>query len=248
MPSRRGSARATGGDIGHPAEPAERPVAQQGRADHVGLDGHHAATGVTEVGSRVGGVGAVVAHHEELARGDDDIEGCLRGAHPLDQIGLVDGLAIDREQTALITAHDPVATHPDHALDIVLLTRVDAKDASHRGGDLPEGSAPTGVRAAAEGVGAVEDDDVAALDVAAELGDHHAIADRPGSGSSTRRGHRRTATTKLRSTATRTSARIRWTQTGQGFCGARRGTASSSRLGGARDRRQRGSDVIGEAA
>jgi hypothetical protein len=185
-------------------ELAGRPHDQERPADHV-LLGDRAVTVVgrahglgiavpAQVQARVGGVQPVVPHDPQPPRRHDDVEGILRRLRPGGYVGrLVQRDAVDGDLAAGSAALHVVPGQPDDALDVVDLARCGPEQAA----DSPEHPAHRVVVTAdcqvvagrgrldgpVPGSGAVEDDDVAAVDrpqVIHELVDQDLVADQQG--------------------------------------------------------------------
>src|SRR5258708_7206422 len=71
------------------------------------------------VGTRILGHRAVAAHHPEVARGDDDVEGVQRRLVVRVEVGLGQRHAVHRHRAVRALAGDVVARDADHALDEV---------------------------------------------------------------------------------------------------------------------------------
>ncbi len=129
----------------------------------------------------------MVSHQPDPVRGDGDVEGRAGGDVAREQVVLLDQrVAVDGEIARVVAAHDVVPAHPDDPLDVVTLAaRPETEGRCHRAQELRHRSSVVLARPAVrlEGATAVEDDDVAPLDLAdavGELVDEHSVADQEG--------------------------------------------------------------------
>ncbi len=126
------------------------------------------------MGARVDRVAAVVAHHPQSPLGHGDVEPQLARRVPGLHVRLLEGLAVDEQAPLVVAAGDAVPRQPHDALDVVGLPRAEAQHPRDTGAD--GGQALRVRRRVGEGAGAVEDDDVTALDVGGvDAPDEHAL-------------------------------------------------------------------------
>ena len=164
------------------------PPPADGRDDHERA-AHHVVlrdgpvTWVAHMAAGVPGHAAVITHHPQPARRNDDAEPLLGRRVAREEIGLLaERHAVDRDLAQAVAAGHMVAGHPDDPLDVVVHSRRGAEQPGER---VPY---PAEQRRGPHGDGipgtvAVEHDDVAAMDrpeVVDKLVDQDLVADLQG--------------------------------------------------------------------